>query len=100
VDLREVQVGLPVAQTGVKKVAALREAASEGHETLEADAVQEEVEVVGGVVVRSELLSTDAVEMAEPQLEELLSAEEGGAEREVAPYCWGIQCAEWQLRFC
>ena len=96
-DLREVQVGLPVAQTGVKKVAALREAASEGHETLGADVVQE-VEVVGGVVVRSELLLTDAAEMAEPQLEELLSTEEEGAEREVAPsYCWGIECDEWRL---
>ena len=89
VDLREVQVGLPVVQTGAKKVAALREAASEGHETLEVGAVQE-VEVVVGVVVRLALLLMDAAGMAERRLEELMLTEAEGVEREVAPaYCCG-----------
>lgn len=86
VYLPEVQAGLPVVQTGREKVPALREAAWDGHEILEADAAQE-LEVVGVVAAeQSEQLLVEVAGVVELELEKRTLEEGGEVELEVAPF--------------
>ncbi len=82
------QVGLPAVQTGGEKVPALREAAWDGHEILEADAAQE-LEVVGVVLVaaQSEELLVEVAGVVALELEKRTLEEGEEVELEAAPFC-------------